>query len=133
MQLDFKIKMNEKLYLRDPEGTEIGKEILRHTVKMMAEIGYGQFTFKKLAVAINSTEATVYRYFENKHKLLIYLVDWYWAFTEFQLLFKTEHLVGHRDKINMAIDILVLQEDTASVFSHLRPACTVRNSHCRRK
>ena len=76
MQLDFKIKLNEKLYLRDPEGTEIGKQIIRQGVKMISEIGYEQFTFKKLATEINSTEATVYRYFENKHKMLIYLLDW---------------------------------------------------------
>ncbi len=117
MQLDFKIKMNERLFLRDPEETEVGREMLRYAVKLMARIGYEQFTFKKLAAAINSTEATVYRYFENKHKLLIYLVDWYWAFTEYQLLFKTNHLVSPRDKINMAIDILVLQENAATAFS----------------
>ena len=28
MQVDFKVKMNPNLYLRDPEGTEIGKQIV---------------------------------------------------------------------------------------------------------
>jgi AcrR family transcriptional regulator len=119
MELDFKIKMNEKLYLRDPEGTETGKELIRCSIKLVAEIGYEQFTFKKLAADMKSTEATVYRYFENKHKLLIYLVDWYWAFTEFQLIFRTNHLTNAREKIIMAIAVLVFQDNLTTGFTGL--------------
>ena len=90
MQVDFKVIMNEKLYLRNPEGTEIGKQIIKIGVNMISDLGYEQFTFKKLATEIGSTEATVYRYFENKHKLLIYIIDWYWAFIEFQVIFLTQ-------------------------------------------
>ena len=36
-----------------------------------------EFTFRKLAQKINTTEASVYRYFENKHRLLIYILAWY--------------------------------------------------------
>lgn len=119
MQLQFHIKMNEKLFLRDPEGTEIGKQIIRQSIKMIADMGYELFTFKKLAIEINSTEATVYRYFENKHKLLIYLVDWYWAFIEFQVMYQINNLTTAEDKIKKVIDILVWEDNAATVFSEL--------------
>ena len=57
----------------------------------MVEIGFESFTFKKLAAKIESTEASVYRYFENKHKLLIYLVSWYWNWVEYRLDMEITH------------------------------------------
>jgi AcrR family transcriptional regulator len=115
MYIDFKVKMNEKLYLRDPESTEIGKQILKQGIQLLFKIGYEQFTFKKLATEINSTEATIYRYFENKHMLLIYLTDWYWSFVEFQVLFSINNLTDPKQKIKTVIDLLVW-EDNASTF-----------------
>lgn len=119
MQVDFKVKMNEKLYLRNPEGTDVGKQIIKMGVKMIAELGYEQFTFKKLAVEIGSTEATVYRYFENKHKLLIYIIDWYWAFIEFQVIFQLNNITNPAEKIKKLIDVLVWEDNAESVFSEL--------------
>ncbi|MFC4263834.1 TetR/AcrR family transcriptional regulator [Ferruginibacter yonginensis] len=119
MQLQFNVKMNDKLFLRNPEGTEIGKLIIRQSIKMIADMGYELFTFKKLAIEINSTEATVYRYFENKHRLLIYLVDWYWAFIEFQVMYQINNLTTAEDKIKKVIDILVWEDNAATVFSEL--------------
>lgn len=40
---------------------------------MIYKTGYEAFTFKKLAEDIGTTEAGIYRYFENKYKLLVYL------------------------------------------------------------
>ena len=119
MQLDFKVKMNDKLFLKNPEGTEVGKGIIKYGLKMISDIGYEQFTFKKLAVEIGSTEATVYRYFENKHKLLVYLVDWYWAFVEFQVIFQLNNMTDPAEKIKKLIDILVWEDNAKSVFSEL--------------
>ncbi len=119
MQVDFKVKMNEKLFLRDPEGTDIGKHIIKTSVTMISEMGYELFTFKKLATEIGSTEATVYRYFENKHKLLIYLVDWYWAFVEFQVIFQLNNVIDPAEKIRKLIDILVWEDNASTVFSEL--------------
>lgn len=119
MQLDFKIKLNEKLYLRDPEGTDVGKQIVRQAVTMISVIGYEQFTFKKLAIEINSTEATVYRYFENKHKMLIYLLDWYWSFIEFQVIFQLNNITDPTKKIKKLIDILVWEDNDESTFTEL--------------
>ncbi len=119
MQVNFKVRMNSKLYLRDPEGTEVGKQIIRVAVQMISKLGYEQFTFKKLAIEINSTEATVYRYFENKHKLLIYLIDWYWAFVEFQVIFHLNNITKPIEKIKKLIDILVWEDNASSVYSEL--------------
>jgi AcrR family transcriptional regulator len=104
------------LFHRDPDGTEIGKKIITHSIKLISEIGYEQFTFKKLAAIIPTTEATVYRYFENKHKLLIYLIDYYWAFIRYQVLFNINNLQSPKDKIRTIIDLLVW-EDNANSFS----------------
>ncbi|MCY7291731.1 MAG: TetR/AcrR family transcriptional regulator [Ferruginibacter sp.] len=111
--------MNEKLYLRNPEGTEVGKQIIKSGVDMISNLGYEQFTFKKLATEIGSTEATVYRYFENKHKLLIYLVDWYWAYVEFQVIFQLNNVVDPAEKIRKLIDILVWEDNATNIFSEL--------------
>ncbi len=117
MQIDFKIKMSDKLYVRDPEGTDIGKMIVKYSVTMISNIGYEQFTFKKLAIEINSTEATIYRYFENKHKLLIYLLDWYWSYIEFQVIFQLNNITDPAEKIKKVIDILVWEDNAAIVFT----------------
>ena len=119
MQIDFKIKLNSKLYLRDPEGTEVGKQIVRTSVTMISEMGYELFTFKKLAIEINSTEATVYRYFENKHKVLIYLLDWYWSFIEFQVIFQLNNITKPTEKIKKVIDILVWEDNAETTFTEL--------------
>ena len=71
MVFQFKVQINEGLFIRNPEDTELGRKILKHSVQMIHQLGFEDFTFKKLAEEIHSTEAGVYRYFENKHKLLI--------------------------------------------------------------
>ncbi|MEJ7912060.1 MAG: helix-turn-helix domain-containing protein, partial [Chitinophagaceae bacterium] len=71
MDIELKIKMNEKLFLRDPEQSELGQKIIRQSIALIYEKGFESFTFKKLAEDITTTEAGVYRYFENKHRLLI--------------------------------------------------------------
>ncbi len=119
MNINFKVTMSDKLYLRDPEGTEIGKQIIKAGVKMISEMGYENFTFRKLAVEMGSTEATIYRYFENKHKLLIYIVDWYWSFMEFQVVFQLQNLTDSAEKIKKVIDILVWEDNVGIGFSEM--------------
>ena len=87
MDLYLKITLNDRLFLRNPEETELGKKIIQHAIVLIHQIGFESFTFKKLAFEIGTTEAGIYRYFENKHLLLIYIVDWYWAWQEYRLLF----------------------------------------------
>jgi len=70
MAIGIKISLNEKLYLRDPQDSTLGKKIIRYSILLIDEIGFEAFNFKKLAIKMESTEASVYRYFENKQFLL---------------------------------------------------------------
>lgn len=74
------IDVDEKLYLKDPDSSELGLEIVRHSIELIDDIGFESFTFKKLAARIGATAPSVYRYFESKHKLLLYLLAWYWNY-----------------------------------------------------
>jgi AcrR family transcriptional regulator len=113
MDLKFTIKLNEKLYLRDPEASELGKRILKHGINMIASLGFEAFTFKKLAEEIKTTEASIYRYFENKHRLLLYILTWYWNYLEYQVVFSINNLTDTELKIKKIIDLLTKELDDA--------------------
>ena len=63
------ISVSNKLYNKNPEETDLGKRILSKSIGLMAEMGYEHLTFKKIGIALESTESSVYRYFQNKHQL----------------------------------------------------------------
>ncbi|MGA1435671.1 MAG: TetR/AcrR family transcriptional regulator, partial [Candidatus Kapaibacteriota bacterium] len=65
--------------IKNPRQTELGRSILFHGINMISEVGFEDFTFKKLGNAIGSPEASIYRYFENKHKFLLYVNALYWG------------------------------------------------------
>ncbi|MBA9075314.1 TetR/AcrR family transcriptional regulator [Rufibacter quisquiliarum] len=106
MSTGIKIELNERLYLRDPDQTELGKAILKHSIRLVDELGFEQFTFKKLAQQISSTEASVYRYFENKHKLLLYLVSWYWNWLDYRIGYHTHNVADPVERLKIFINIL---------------------------
>ena len=98
--------LNDRLYLRDPQATELGRRLIAESVGLIDEIGFEQFTFKKLAQRIESTEASLYRYFENKHRLLVYLVSWHWAWLGFQIRFHTHNLPDPRERLRLSLRII---------------------------
>ena len=106
MDLDIKFKMNEKLFLRNPEETDLGRNILKHSIIFIHKVGFETFTFKKLAKEIKTTEASIYRYFENKHRLLLYITDWYWSWQEYRLLIQTKNINDPEVKIKTALKLL---------------------------
>lgn len=106
MKLQLQIKMNEALYIRDPESSELGKSILKHSIRLIHKLGFEVFTFKKLAEDIGTTEAGIYRYFENKHKLLVYLTAWYWGWLEFQVSFQTNNIKDPAVRLKKVIKLL---------------------------
>lgn len=114
--MDFQVKfaINEKIYLRDPESTEVGRQIVKKAIDLIYQLGFEQFTFKKLAAEMNSTEATIYRYFENKHRLLLYILNWYWSFMEFQVIFKLQNVANKKEKLKLILELLTqeLSEST---------------------
>ena len=97
MEYQVKFLINDKIYLRDPENSELGKMMIKKAIELIADIGFENFTFKKLAVEINSTEASIYRYFENKHRILLYILNWYWSYMEFLVNIKLENIVDNRE------------------------------------
>jgi len=114
-----KIQVNENLYERDPEQTQLGKKIINHSIRLIDELGFESFTFKKLAQRINSTEASVYRYFRNKHNLLVYLVSWYWGWIEYQIDYQTNNIEDVKKCIQIAIRIITESFKTESNFSYI--------------
>jgi len=113
------IKINEKLFLKDPESSKLGKKIIEESIRMIHEIGFENFTFKKLGVQIGSNESSIYRYFENKHKLLLYLISWYWGWMEYQLVFATNSIKNSKEKLLKSLLILTKEIKEDSTFSHI--------------
>ena len=107
MAISIQIKLNDKLYLRDPQDTKLGRRIIQYSILLIDEIGFEDFNFKKLADRIGSTEASVYRYFENKHRLLVYLLCWYWEWMKFRIDYNTMNLADPKDKLRVVIASIV--------------------------
>jgi AcrR family transcriptional regulator len=114
-----KISVPDKIFIKDPETSELGKRIIEQGIILICEIGFENFTFKKLGVKIGSNESSIYRYFENKHKLLLYLSSWYWAWLEYQLVIETFSIANSREKLEKAITILTRTIEEDSSFSHI--------------
>lgn len=119
MELQLQIKMNPNLFLRDPEQTELGRNIIRHSIRMIDELGFEDFTFKKLALEIGTTEASIYRYFENKHRLLTYIISWFWTWLEYQVVFVTNNLKDPKEKISAVIRLLTFRQQQEISFIHI--------------
>lgn len=119
MEIQLQIKMNEKLYLRDPEQTELGKKIIRHSIQLIYKNGFEMFTFKKLAEDIGTTEAGIYRYFENKHRLLIYLTALYWGWLQFRILFTINNIKDPVVKLKKVILLLASKVENDESTLHI--------------
>ncbi len=113
------IKVNDHIYLKSPESSELGRKIVTEGINLMDELGFECFTFRKLAVKIESTEASIYRYFESKHKLLLYLTNWYWAWMDYRLMFGMANISNPKERLSRAITLLTEQVNEDSNFSHI--------------
>ncbi len=118
MVIELQIKMNEKLFLRNPEQSELGKKIIMHSIQLIHKSGFEAFTFRKLAEDIGTTEAGVYRYFENKHRLLIYIVAWYWTWLQYQVMYQTNNINDPIVKLKMIIKLLAttVEDDLSTSY-----------------
>jgi AcrR family transcriptional regulator len=114
-----KININDKIYVKDPESSALGKRIVEESILMINEMGFECFTFKKLGIKIASNESSIYRYFENKHKLLLYLTSWYWGWLEYQLVFATNSMGDSTEKLKKSIEIVTKSTEEDSAFSHI--------------
>lgn len=112
-------KLNPHLYLRDPQNTELGQKIIRSSVTMIDRLGFEHFTFKKLAEEIGSREASIYRYFENKHRLLLYLIGWYWNWLEYRIDLHTSVLTDPHEKLKACIRVITEKKKYDSNFEFI--------------
>ncbi|GLB54038.1 TetR family transcriptional regulator [Neptunitalea chrysea] len=110
--------INEKLFVKDPETSNLGKSILEHSIVLIDEIGFEAFTFKKLGEKIGSNESSVYRYFENKHKLMLYLSSWYWSWVEYRMIFAINNVPDSIDRLHRGIRIVTseVKDDDRTVY-----------------
>lgn len=108
--------------MKDPDTSDLGRKIIEHSILLINEIGFDSFTFKKLGERIASNESSIYRYFENKHKLLVYLSSWYWGWIEYKLVFSTANIADPVEKLRKAV-LVVTQEVSDDVTTgHINEA-----------
>lgn len=119
MDFHLSFSVNEKIFLRNPENSELGKRMISKAIVLIYELGFENFTFKKLALEIKTTEATIYRYFENKHRMLLYIINWYWSYIEFLVMYRLNNLKDNKAKLKEIIEILTTElSETASTSSY---------------
>lgn len=116
------ISVNDKLYVKNPETSDLGKKIIEQSILLIDEIGFENFTFKKLGEKINSNESSIYRYFESKHKLMLYLSSWYWGWIEYKLVFATNNVTNPVEKLKKAILIVTEKVNDDSATVHINEA-----------
>lgn len=117
--IKIQVDIERQLYLKDPNSSELGLKIIRHSIEMIDEMGFESFTFKKLAVRVEATEPSVYRYFENKHKLLLYLLSWYWNWMYYQLMLATSNIISPEERLRAALRLISRPIEKDSNFEHI--------------
>lgn len=117
-KLNIKINTCNDLYSKDPESSELGIQIISKSIEIINNIGFESFNFKKLGDSIGSNESSVYRYFSNKHALLIYLVNWYWSWMDYKIVLKTANINDPKEKLKLSVELLAedIKKDTDFSF-----------------
>lgn len=111
--------INESLYIKDPRDSELGLRILNSGLAMIDAMGLENFTFRKLAQEINSTEASIYRYFENKHKLLVFLTNWYWSWLRYRILNTSSQYSTAFERLKNTLSILASPVKNDDEFEYI--------------
>lgn len=113
------LQVSDKVFLKNPESSALGKKIIAESISLIDEIGFEHFTFRKLGEQIGSPEASVYRYFENKHRLLIYLIDWYWNWMDVQIVFLTANIPDPEERLRRALHLLTSNVENDLTSEHV--------------
>ena len=119
INLNVHIEISPTLYSKNPDSTELGQKIISKSIDLINEIGFEKFTFKKLGEQINSPESSIYRYFKNKHILLIYLTSWYWSWIEYRVVFATTNVGSPKERLLKALEILIKPVLIDNSFSYV--------------
>lgn len=113
------VRVTEPVFLKDPQATDLGRRILEQSVELIDTLGLEHFTFRKLANALGTAESSIYRYFENKHNLLIYLVGWYWSWREYKLVFDTANITEPASRLERSIRSITTPVTDKGNFEYL--------------
>lgn len=103
----FKPHIEKDIFIKDPESSALGILIVNAGIDLIDEEGFEDLTFKKIAQKIDTTEATVYRYFKNKHSLLVYLTAWYWSWIDYTLIIKNANLQDAETRLKNIIEAII--------------------------
>lgn len=109
----------EKTYLKNPDSSDLGKKIISGAIELIDNLGFEVFTFKKLSTHIGSTEASIYRYFESKYQILVYLTSWYWSWVHYHLILQTINIPSPSDRLINALKVLTKKVEYDSTFSYV--------------
>jgi len=119
-------QLDPNFHLKDPATSDLGLAIVEHGILMIDELGYEAFTFRKLAERVGTTEASVYRYFKNKHRLLLYLIGWYWSWMEYRLELALTNIVDPRERLRLALHELTRPIERDGRIPHIDEAVLYR-------
>jgi AcrR family transcriptional regulator len=119
MSLKLSFELPEKLFLKDPQHSEYGHRLLSNAIELINELGFERFTFKKLATKMSSSEVSIYRYFENKHLLLVYLNCWYWEWVTYLIDLKTINLDDAKLKLKRAIHCMIHAKTESTLSEYI--------------
>lgn len=119
MLSNLKFVVNQSSCLKDPTQSDLGKKILCESINMIHDMGLEHFTFKKLANEINSTESSVYRYFENKHKLLVYIANWYWTWLQNKIMTETYGQQSALYNLERSIELLASPVEQDNEYDYI--------------
>ncbi|MEE3999490.1 TetR/AcrR family transcriptional regulator [Tenacibaculum sp. FZY0031] len=119
---NIKIEIPSGIYIKDPETSDLGKRIIENSILLIEEIGFENFNFKKLGKVIGSNESSIYRYFESKHKLLVYLTSWYWGWIQYLLVIETYSISNPKEKLIKAVEVLARKAEQDNNFMHINEA-----------
>lgn len=118
-QLLIKINVSPDFYLKNPDESKLGRTIVTNSIELINEMGFEAFTIKKLSTKIGSPESSIYRYFESKHMILVYLIQWYWTWIEYRMVFQINNIPSPELKLKTAIKVLTQTIVQDSSFSHI--------------
>lgn len=119
--MDTLVSMNlpENTYIKNPVTSDLGKKIIAGSIVLIDELGFETFTIKKLGTSIGSTEASIYRYFESKHQLLVYLTSWYWSWVDYYLILNTINIESPITRLKNSLEVLTKEVEKDSTFSFI--------------
>lgn len=119
MSLKLRFELPDKLYLKDPQSSEYGRRLLDNAIRLIDELGLESFTFRKLALKMSSSEVSIYRYFENKHLLLVYLNCWYCEWVTYLIDIQTMNVNDSAEKLRKAIHCMIYASNESKLSEYI--------------